>query len=82
MGCVESNVLKMIMKMSKIERPLILRDHRRNDLAAPIIGTKQQNTISRGMIERNSSDTAARTIDMNNFALGSNLWISESWRVY
>ena len=56
----------------------MLRDHRRSDLAAPIIGTKQQNMISSGIIERNSKDTTARTIDMNSFARGSNLWIRES----
>jgi hypothetical protein len=82
LGCVDNNVLKMIMKISKTERPFMLRDHRRSDLAAPIIGIKQQNIISRGMIERNNNDTIARTILMSSFARGSSRWITESWRVY
>ena len=68
--------------MSRIDRPLMLRVHLLSDFAALMIGTRQQNMIRRGMIERNSNDTTAKTIDMNSFARGSNLWITESWRVY
>ena len=70
---MDSNVLKIMMKMSNIERPLMLRDHLRSDLAAPISGIKQQNMISRGMMAKNSNDTTAKTIDMNSFARGSSL---------
>jgi hypothetical protein len=60
------------MKMSKIDRPFILRVHLLSDFAAPMIGTRQQNMIRRGIIDRNSNDTTAKTIDMNSFARGSN----------
>lgn len=75
---MDNKVLKIMMKISKIERPFILRSHLRSDFAATMIGIRQQRIIKRGIIERNSNDSTANTIDMNILARGSNLWTTES----
>jgi hypothetical protein len=62
-----------MMKMSRTDRPFILRVQRLKDFAAPRIGIRQKKMMSRGMISKKRSDTNARTIAMNILALGSRL---------
>jgi hypothetical protein len=56
----------------------MLRPHRRRDLAAAMIGIRQQNIINKGTIERNDNEIIASTIDMTSFARGSKRCITES----
>nr|KXH70801.1 MAG: hypothetical protein AM325_00280 [Candidatus Thorarchaeota archaeon SMTZ1-45] len=63
----------MMMKISKMDNPLMLRVHLPIDFAAAMIGIRNENMIRSGIIDRNRSDTTASTIDKNSFARGSNL---------
>ena len=65
-------MLKISIKISKMDSPLMLRVHLPSDFAATMIGSRNEKMIRSGIIDKNSSDTTASTIDMNSFARGSN----------
>jgi hypothetical protein len=61
------------MKSRRTDKPFILRNHRRNDLAVAMSGIRILIAMSKGNISKNSKEMIASTIERKSFALGSSL---------